>query len=134
MDQAEQAVQQAPDMARRQTRGNPLAAGLVAFGLGLLTSSLLPATRTEQEKAAELMDRGGEALEPVKKAAAESAQHLREGATEISQSAAAEVRDSAAEAARTTQEAARDQGGQVAGQARDSGRNIADEARRSGPG
>ena len=36
------AVQAAPDVARRQTEGNPLAAGLIAFGVGWLVSSLVP--------------------------------------------------------------------------------------------
>src|SRR5690606_18327300 len=132
--QAGQAVQQAPDLAREQTRGNPLAAGLVAFGVGLLASSLVPASTAEQEKAAELMERGGEALEPVKQAAAESAQHLKEGAREVTQSAAAEVKDTAAQAARTTQDEARDRTGEVQDQARESGGHLKDEARnRSGP-
>ena len=41
---AADAVQQAPQAIRRQTRGNPLAAGLIAFGAGWLVSSLLPAS------------------------------------------------------------------------------------------
>ena len=36
------AVQQAPDTIVRQAQGNPLAAGLIAFGVGWLVSSLLP--------------------------------------------------------------------------------------------
>ncbi|MEV6808032.1 DUF3618 domain-containing protein [Streptomyces sp. NPDC051132] len=128
---AGQALQQAPELARRRAQGNPLAAGLVAFGVGLLASSLLPASRVEREKASDLME--SDALEPVKQATAESAQHLKEGAREVAQSAAAEVQDSAAQAARTTQEEARAQTGQVTDQARDSGRTLTDEARnRSG--
>ena len=45
------AVQQAPDTIVRQTQGNPLAAGLIAFGVGWLVSSLLPATEKEQQLA-----------------------------------------------------------------------------------
>src|SRR5215218_5037338 len=44
-------VQQAPDTIVRQTQGNPLAAGMIAFGVGWLVSSLLPATQREQELA-----------------------------------------------------------------------------------
>lgn len=91
-DMAEQtghAVQQTPDMARSQTQGNPLAAGLVAFGVGLLASSLVPASRAERQKASELMH--SEALEPVKQAATESAQHLKEGAKEVTQGAAGDM-------------------------------------------
>ncbi|MET7451514.1 DUF3618 domain-containing protein [Streptomyces sp. NPDC005574] len=125
--QAGQAVQQAPDTVRSQTQGNPLAAGLVAFGVGLLASSLLPATQAEQDKAADLLQ--SDALEPVKQAAGESAQHLKEGAKEVTQSAVAEVKDTATQAAQTTQDKAREQAGQVTEQTRDSGRTLADEAR-----
>ncbi|MFF6806108.1 hypothetical protein [Streptomyces sp. NPDC012616] len=113
----------------RRTQGNPMAAGLIVFGAGLLASSLLPASEVEQEKAAVPMSRGGEALEPVKEAALESAQHLKEGAREAAQGAAQEVKDTAAEAARITQDEARDQAAQVTDQARESGRQVADEAR-----
>ena len=41
---AVEAVQQAPDTVIRQTQGNPLAAGLIAFGVGWLVSSLMPAS------------------------------------------------------------------------------------------
>ncbi|MFG2577180.1 DUF3618 domain-containing protein [Streptomyces sp. NPDC048481] len=127
--QAGEAMRQAPDEAIRRTQGNPLAAGLIAFGTGLLASSLLPTSETEQQKAADLMARGGEVLEPVKEAALESAQHLKEGTVEAAQGAAQEVKDSAAEAARVTQDEAREQAGQVTDQARESGRQVAGEAR-----
>ena len=45
------AVQQAPDAVVRQTQGNPLAAGLIAFGVGWLVSSLLPASEKEKQLA-----------------------------------------------------------------------------------
>jgi hypothetical protein len=45
------AVQQAPDTIVRQTQGNPLAAGLIAFGAGWLVSSLMPATEKERQLA-----------------------------------------------------------------------------------
>jgi len=41
----------APDQARARTEGNPLAAGLIAFGAGWLVSSLLPATEKEKQAA-----------------------------------------------------------------------------------
>ena len=49
---AADAVGSAPDLARQRTRGNPLAAGLIAFGAGWLVASLLPATESEQQVAA----------------------------------------------------------------------------------
>jgi hypothetical protein len=41
-------VQHAPDAVADQTRGNPMAAGLVAFGLGMLVATVLPKLQTEQ--------------------------------------------------------------------------------------
>lgn len=128
--QAGQTIREVPDRTMQKTQGNPLAAGLIAFGVGVLASSLLPASQTEQQKAADLMERGGEALEPVKQAALESTQHLKEGAKEAAQHAVEEVKGTATDAARTTQEEARTQAGGVTEQARDSGRQVADETRR----
>jgi len=38
-----------PDKVRTGTQGNPLAVGLVAFGLGLVAASLIPPSKREQE-------------------------------------------------------------------------------------
>ncbi len=62
---AADAVQQAPQAIRRQTRGNPLAAGLIAFGAGWLVSSLLPASRREQELADQAKQVAQEKVQPV---------------------------------------------------------------------
>src|SRR3954452_9225048 len=43
------AVQQAPQTLTRQAQGNPLAAGLIAFGVGWLVSSLMPVSEKEKE-------------------------------------------------------------------------------------
>src|SRR5690349_21063229 len=53
---AAQTVGELPATVRRGTEGNPLAAGLIAFGLGWLTASLLPASKPEQELAGEAKD------------------------------------------------------------------------------
>ena len=49
-----QSVQQAPQVARTQVQGNPLAAGLIAFGLGLLVASIIPASEPERQMAAKV--------------------------------------------------------------------------------
>src|SRR6478609_6861368 len=41
------AVADAPGAVARRAQGSPIAAGLIAFGAGLLVSSLLPASRVE---------------------------------------------------------------------------------------
>src|SRR5439155_5970082 len=59
------AISSAPRAARRSTQGNPLAAGVIAFGAGWLVSSLLPATTKEREVASTVRDRAGEQMRPV---------------------------------------------------------------------
>jgi ElaB/YqjD/DUF883 family membrane-anchored ribosome-binding protein len=132
--QVGEAVKQAPEQAIRQTQGNPLAAGLIAFGAGLLAASLLPESQAEQQAASRIADQASEAIEPVKQAATESAQHLKEDATQTAKQAAEQVRDSAADSARTTRDEARGQATEVTEQARESGQQVADEARRQSPG
>ena len=48
------AVSGAPAAAKQKTRGNPLAAGLIAFGAGLLVSSMFPSSQKEQHAVAGL--------------------------------------------------------------------------------
>ncbi|MDG5809090.1 hypothetical protein P9869_42085 [Streptomyces ossamyceticus] len=66
----------------RQTQGNPLAAGVITFGSGLLAASLLPTSQAEEQAASQLSEKASEAIEPVKQAAVESAQKVKEDATE----------------------------------------------------
>src|SRR6476469_7954584 len=77
-------VQEAPDMVVRQTQGNPLAAGLIAFGVGWLVSSLLPATQKEQELAQQaenaVREHKDALLEPAKQAAQEIGDQLKPAA------------------------------------------------------
>ncbi|GAA3306415.1 DUF3618 domain-containing protein [Nonomuraea dietziae] len=47
--QAVDAVASVPAQAARTARGNPMAAGLIAFGAGLLAASVIPETRAERE-------------------------------------------------------------------------------------
>ena len=57
-------VRQTPDTVVRQTQGNPLAVGLIAFGIGLLTASLLP--ETEAEKRAETAKKDAREIAPAR--------------------------------------------------------------------
>ncbi|GGP71013.1 DUF3618 domain-containing protein [Saccharothrix coeruleofusca] len=127
--QAAEAVQAMPQQAVRQTQGNPLAAGLIAFGGGLLAATLLPRTRTEEQAVQQLGERASGVVEPVKEALSESAQHLREDAMSTVGEAAAEVKQTASDAARTTAEHAKESAQQVADRARESGQRVSHEAR-----
>ena len=67
-------VRQAPRRMRRRAQGNPLAAGVIAFGLGMLVSSLIPSTEKEREAVSQLQEN----LEQVKEKASEVAQDMAE--------------------------------------------------------
>jgi hypothetical protein len=104
----------APEVARSKTRGNPLAAGLIAFGVGWLASSLLPATQKEQDVAVAVRDKANEHADAIKQPLADAAndmkdnmrepvQHAAESVKSTAQDGAANVQDEARSAARDTQ-------------------------------
>jgi Protein of unknown function (DUF3618) len=90
---ARDAVRQAPSRMKRRAQGNPLAAGMIAFGLGMLVSSLIPSTEKEREAVSQLQDN----LEPVKEKAAEVAKDIGEGLKPAAQEAAESVKTTAQE-------------------------------------
>jgi gas vesicle protein len=126
---AAQAVQTAPEQARQQARGNPLAAGLIAFGAGALVATLIPATRAEQDAVRELGDRASGAIEPVKEAVAESAQKLKDEAGTMVGEATGQVKQVAQDATQTTVEQAKGSAHEVTDHARESGQQVKHEAR-----
>ncbi|ROS30797.1 DUF3618 domain-containing protein [Cellulomonas sp. PhB150] len=104
-----------PGAARERTAGNPLAAGLVAFGAGLLVASLLPSTRREQQLATSVKDQSTPFVEDVKGAAQDVAANLKAPA----QDAASAVKDSATEAVAHVQDEGRSAVQDVTSQAKD---------------
>jgi hypothetical protein len=92
---AREAVRQAPSRMRRKAQGNPLAAGMIAFGLGMLVSSLIPSSEKEREAVSQLQDN----LEPVKEKASEVARDIGEGLKPAAQEAAESVKATAQEGA-----------------------------------
>lgn len=100
-------VSEAPEMLRRQTRGNPTAAGLVAVGAGLLVGSLLPETRPEKQAARRIQP----ALEDAASEAAESGREMTDELKESARSALDEVKaetgDAVEEVTQEAQESAR---------------------------
>lgn len=115
------AVQQAPQAIRRQTRGNPLAAGLIAFGAGWLVSSLLPATRREQELADQAKQVAQEKVQPVvSQVASEVGDNLREPAQQAVQSVKATAQDAKDTVADEGRSAAQD----VQGRAQDAAGSV----------
>ena len=121
-------VRSAPDTVRRRATGNPIAAGLIAFGAGWLLSSLLPASEPEQQVATQVKDFATEQGRPVAQqlgqARQEAAQELRESAQQRAES----VRQTAADAASTVKGEAQSAASDVKGQAQESAGRVRDQA------
>lgn len=104
----------AASSVKRQARGNPLAAGLVALGAGWLLGSLLPASNKETQMAEAVKDRAApvldEAQSTVKQVAQESAEHLKEPAQEAVQSVKDQAQDSVQTVKQEGRSAAQDVG------------------------
>ncbi|WP_242703670.1 hypothetical protein [Arthrobacter sp. D5-1] len=121
LSDAGDAISAAPSQVKAKAQGNPMAAGLIAFGAGMLLSSLIPASTKEREAARQLKtaaeplatqvtyaakdmvqdlkEPAQEAIDNVKTTAAEGAQNVKAE----SQGAVTDVKDRAAEAKDTVQ-------------------------------
>ena len=121
---AADAVQQAPQQIVRQTQGNPMAAGLIAFGVGWLVSSLLPASEKERELAQQaesaVREHKDTLLEPAKQAAQEIGEQLKPAAQDAMESVKATAQDAASTVTEQGKSAAQD----VKGQAQDSKEKV----------
>ncbi|MEU2562924.1 DUF3618 domain-containing protein [Streptomyces longispororuber] len=98
---------QVPDQLRERTQGSPLAAGLIAFGAGLLTGALLPATSAEARVGRQVREHSPELLEPVRETAREAVRGAGQELREPAREAARAVKDTARDAARSTPPRAR---------------------------
>lgn len=102
-------ARQAPDMVVQQTQGNPLAAGVIAFGAGLLAASLVPPSEAEQRLAGKLSEHAQPLQDEMRQAGEQVAQDLKGKAQE----GAEQVKSRAQDAAATVQEDARGSAGEV---------------------
>jgi hypothetical protein len=111
------AVQQAPQMMKQQAQGNPLAAGLIAFGVGWLVSSLLPASEKEtqlaQQAESAVREHKDSLLEPAKQAAQEIGDQLKPAAQDAVESVKSTAQDAAATVKDEGQSAVQDVQGQA---------------------
>jgi ElaB/YqjD/DUF883 family membrane-anchored ribosome-binding protein/vacuolar-type H+-ATPase subunit H len=101
---------------KSKAQGNPLAAGLIAFGAGLLVSALIPPSDKERELAATVEEKAQPLVEGVKDAAREVGENLREPAREAVESVKGTAQDAAHH---------------VADDAKASGETVADETRQA---
>jgi gas vesicle protein len=109
------------DTLGAKAQGNPLAAGLVAFGAGMLISALLPASQKETEVAAKAVEAAKEHGQPVLEEAKSVGQQIGGDLKESAVESAQQVKDTAAESAQNV----KDQGQASAQTVQDQGRSSA---------
>lgn len=102
------AISHTPDQVKAKTQGNPLAAGLIAFGAGLLVSSLIPASQKEREAADQLKTAAQPLATQVTDAAKDMVQDLKEPAMEAVENVKATATDAAQNVKAEGQHAATD--------------------------
>lgn len=137
-DGAKDAVQHAPDRVEEATRGNPLAAGLIALGVGALAGTLFPASGPERRLASELRD---EFEEPVRSELQHAGQEMGEELRDHAQRSVEEVKSTAQDATETTKNDAQssakgmqDEAKQEAQKAKDDAKSSSGPDDRSGSG
>ncbi|GAA4744168.1 hypothetical protein GCM10023350_31080 [Nocardioides endophyticus] len=108
-------VGDAKDAAGDAIEGSPLAAGLIAFGAGLVIAALIPATDAEQRASQRMVD---------------AAQPLVDEAKSVGQDLGGNLKESAAGAAQQVKETAQDSVQRV----QDEGRSSAESVRAEAPG
>jgi gas vesicle protein len=109
-------IKDAGQTVAHKAQGNPLAAGLIAFGVGLLVSALIPPSDKERELAATVEEKAQPLVDSVKDAAREVGENLREPAREAVESVKGTAQDAAHH---------------VADDAKASGETVAEETRRA---
>jgi gas vesicle protein len=99
MEQVGERARELPDQARQQvssqTQGNPLAAGLVAFGGGLLAAYLIPSSRPERQATSQIRDSAAPALDEVKEAGRDVVDEIKTSAQQAAEEVKETVSDSA---------------------------------------
>jgi hypothetical protein len=105
-DDAMDAARRAPEAARQQMEGNPLAVGLLSFAAGLVVAALLPETEKEQEQARSLQPhqasaasefgaRAQDSAEALKPQAREAAEHVKQQAQQSAEAAKEDAKQTA---------------------------------------
>ena len=106
-------IADASQHAVEKAKGNPLAVGLIAFGIGWLAASLIPASSAEKELAETVKDKA----QPLVQGATDAAKQVGENLKEPAQNAADAVKGSATDAADNVRSDAQSAAGDVQDQA-----------------
>lgn len=104
------------DTAQEQFAGSPLAAGLVAFGTGLVIAGLMPSSQAEARVASKVVDTAKEQTGPLQDAVKSGGQQIAE-----------QLRDEATSAAQQVKETAQESVAHVKDEAADSAQHVSSE-------
>lgn len=110
------------DRAVAKAEGNPLAVGLIAFGIGLVAASLVPASTKEKDLAASVKDQAQSLVDEVSDVAKEVGKQLKEPA----QASVAAVGASAQDSVSAVKDEAQTAAHEVKDQAQQAREHIAD--------
>ncbi len=137
--EARDAVSDAPRKVRSGTRGNPVAAGLIALGIGALVGGLIPTSRREHEAVQQLKDASEPLMDEVKQMAMEAkdklqplAQEAAESVKGIAQDAGEQVKQDATQAKDRVADQARSSAETVRGDAQDAVEETKQDAQKTG--
>ncbi|NED96569.1 DUF3618 domain-containing protein [Phytoactinopolyspora alkaliphila] len=122
VDSVKDTMTDAPTKVRERTEGNPLAAGLVAFGVGWLASAIIPASKQERQAAGTVKEYAQDMANQATDVAKEMAEDMREPAQQAMES----VKSTAAEGAQTV----REEGTSAAQDIKDTGQESVQNVRR----
>ncbi len=120
MSAAGSAVQDAPGRLVDKAQGNPMAAGLIAFGAGLLAASIFPASQKERLAA----DNIKTAAQPMTDELAGAAKEMAQGLKEPAQEAMENIKSTATEAAQNVKSEGQAAASDVKESATDAPQNI----------
>lgn len=121
---AKETLEELPQKQREATQGNPLAAGLIAFGFGALISSLLPPSEPERRAAGQAKGKVAEHSGDIKQQMNTTAHQMQDNLRQPAQEAAGAVKDRAAKGASTVREQGQSAAGELRGQAQQTKENI----------
>ncbi|MBA2390380.1 MAG: DUF3618 domain-containing protein [Geodermatophilaceae bacterium] len=116
------------DSARQRAQGNPLAAGLIAFGAGWLVSALIPASQREQQAAGQLVDAAREHSQPLTENLGQMAGEIKDTMQEPAQQAVQAVSATASEAAATVKDEGRSAAQGIQADAQQATENVRQES------
>ncbi|MET8231032.1 DUF3618 domain-containing protein [Micromonospora sp. NPDC005298] len=107
-----------------QAQGNPLAAGIVAFGVGLLAASLIPASGRERQLAGRARTMVSEHSDELRQQASQVGHQVQDNLREPAQQAAQSVRSTAQQGMSAVRDQGRSAAGQVQGEAHVAADNL----------